>query len=410
MENHLIKKITKTKFYTLCIMNYALCIILTACGNPDAGINIPDFFSDVDSVSAGDNHTMAIKTDGTLWAWGSNEYGKLGDGTTTDRYIPVQIGTENDWKAVSAGNSHTVAIKGEGELWAWGRNNSGQLGDGTTTNSTSPVQVMKSGSHFTGVKVVSVGGSHTVAIDENDNLWAWGGNSYGKLGDGSTVAKYNPVKVLTGVKAASAGEYHTVAIKGNGGELWAWGRNDYGQLGDGTKTDSSSPVKVMESGLHFTDVKAVSAGYYHTVAIKGDGGELWAWGSNLRGQLGDGASSHRPSPVKVLESGLHFTGVETVSAGGNHTVAIKDDGSLWSWGLNEFGQLGDNRKLGSVNPNPNPVKIGDGWIAVCAGQNYTLAIKTDRILWAWGNNESSQLGDNTRTSRTTPHRVIMSFH
>ena len=245
-------------------------------------------------IAAGEFHTVAIKTDGTLWAWGYNAYGQLGDGTTTNRHSPVQIGTGTDWAKVEAGKEYTVAIKTDGTLWAWGANYSGQLGDGTTTWRYSPVQI---GSDTNWAKVAA-GDRYTVAIKTDGTLWAWGDNYYGQLGDGTRTTRYSPVQIGTGTNWAkvAAGGAHTIAIKTDG-TLWAWGYNYYGQLGDGTTTNrTSGPVQIGTG----TNWAKVAAGWYHTVAIKTDG-TLWAWGSNGDGQLGDGSTAtNRTSPVQIM--------------------------------------------------------------------------------------------------------------
>ena len=362
----------------------------------------------VRQVSAGYLHTVAIKTDGTLWAWGSNGHGQLGDGTgvggyddrSGDKNTPVQIGTDT-WASVSAGGGHTVAIKTDGTLWAWGWNSYGQLGDGTKEHKNTPVQI------GSGYASVSAGSEYTVAIKTDGTLWAWGSNGYGQLGDGTGGGGYSdrsgdkntPVQIGMGYASVSAGDNHTVAIKTDG-TLWAWGGNGFGQLGDGTYEYKSIPVQIG------TGYASVSIGSWHTVAIKTDG-TLWAWGNNGEGQLGDGTTTSRSSPVRI--------GTDTwvsVSAGYNHTVAIKTDGTLWAWGNNGEGQLGDGTGGDRTQHNDKntPVQIGMGWASVSAGYNHTVAIKTDGTLWAWGWNRSGQLGlgdSGDATGRNTPTQVFI---
>ena len=330
-------------------------------------------------LAAGAHHSLAIKSDGSLWAWGYNQYGQLGDGTTTERDTPVQVLTAV--AAVAAGGYHTLAIKSDGSLWAWGMNESGQLGDGTTTERHSPVQIL------TGVAAVAAGYRHSLALKTDGSLWAWGDNYWGQLGDGSTMYSHTPVQVLTGVTAIAAGAEHTLAIK-TGGSLWAWGWNVYGQLGVGTKdgTQHPTPVQVL------TGVAAVAAGHSHSLALRIDG-TLWAWGHNGGyGQLGDGTQTDRYFPVQVMSA------VRAVGAGWYHTLAIKTDGSLWAWGDNEFGQIGD----GTQTNRASPVQVLNGVAAVAGGWNHTLAIKTDGRLWAWGLNGYGELGDGTQTNRASP--------
>lgn len=332
------------------------------------------------AVSAGRTHTMAIKSDATLWAWGNNSQGQLGDGTTTSKSAPVKI--MDDVAAVSANGYHTTAIKSDGTLWTWGCNNDGQLGNGTNTSSNTPVKIMED------VAMISADSSRTLAIKTDGSLWAWGSNAYGRLGDGTTTNRNAPVKIMDNVTAVSAGGYHTMAIKTDG-TLWAWGLNSPGRLGDGTTISRITPIKIMDH------VTAVSAGNWHTMAIKNDG-TLWAWGINSSGRLGDGTATNRSLPVKIMDD------VVAASAGGEHSMAIKNDGTLWAWGGNGSGRLGD----GTTINRTVPVNVMNNVAVVSAGWDRTMAIKTDGSLWAWGGNGSSQLGDGTTTSKSTPIQVL----
>ncbi len=288
---------------------------------------------------------------------------------------------------VSAGSYHMVALKENGEVWAWGHNYSGELGDGTVTDRHTPVKV-----NITGVKQISAGNSYTVALKENGEVWAWGDNSCGKLGDGTTTTRKLPIKVnITGVKQISTGFNYTVALKENG-EVWAWGRNYYGELGDGTAIDRYTPIKV-----NIESVKQVAAGDHHTVVLK-ENGEVWAWGYNYQGQVGDGTRMDRYTPVKA-----NITGVKQITAGDRFTVALKENGEMWAWGNNDFGGLGD----GTTTDRYIPVKVnitGVKQISARASQR-TVALKENGEVWAWGSNCLGQLGDGTITDRYTPVKV-----
>jgi len=300
-------------------------------------------------------HTMAIRADNTLWGWGSNSSRQLGDGTNVTRLSPVKI--MDDVIAVSAGGNHTMAITTDGNLWGWGSNGSGRLGDSTTTSSRIPIKILDD------VITVSAGSAHTMAIKTDGSLWAWGSNYHGQLGDGTTTNRSSPVKIMEDVVAVSAGSTHTMAITTDG-SLWAWGSNRFNQLGDSTLHHSASvrsPIIVME------DVAAVSAGANHTMAITTNG-SLWAWGDYRNGQLGD---MYRPTPQRgqptpnvppqhpprggVSEPVMIMDGVVAVSAGIRHTIAIRADGSLWAWGMNIHGQLGD----GTTESSSAPVRVLD---------------------------------------------------
>jgi len=339
------------------------------------------------SVSAGSTHTAAIRDDGTLWTWGMNIYGQLGDGTTIQRLSPVQVGSD-EWTSVSVGNNHTMAIDAAGKLWAWGFNSNGQLGDGTATHRSSPVLIDAENNWAS----VSAGNNHTMAIDAAGKLWAWGNNQWGKLGDGTTENRSSPVRIGDDTwMAVSAGDNHTVGIK-DGGTMWAWGNNQWGKLGDGTTENRSSPVQIGKAVLPKEEYiwKEVSAGTYHTMAIKEDN-TLWAWGVNWSGQLGTGLTKNVPSQVGTYKWTL-------VSAGDQHTTAIKEDGTLWAWGDNWRGQLGD----GTFINKPNPVTTGtEEWIYVSAGWEHTMAIKKDGTLWAWGCNDKGQFGNGVISAEVT---------
>jgi len=241
-------------------------------------------------LAAGFEHSLAIAADGTVWAWGHNHYGELGDGTTTDRSTPVQVQGMTDVVGI-AGGVHTMALRRDGTVWAWGNNAAGQLGDGTTTHRLTPVQVQG----MADVVAIAGGGLHTIALRRDGTVWAWGRNVCGQLGDGSTRESLIPVQVqgLTDMVAIAGGGSHTIALRRDG-TIWAWGDNHYGQLGDGTTTNRSTPAQVQ--GM--TDVVAIADDSSHPLALRRDG-TVWAWGWNLYGQLGDGTTNDRLTPVQV---------------------------------------------------------------------------------------------------------------
>ena len=221
-------------------------------------------------VSAGYSHTLAVKNDGSLWSWGENHYGQLGNGTTVHMSIPNSIPEKimNDVISVSAGQRYSLAINTDGSLWAWGLNSHGQLGDGTITDRHVPVKIMDN------VVFISAGyrADHTLAVKTDGSLWAWGRNDDGQIGDGTTTDRYKPVKIMDGVISAASGTAYSMAIKGDG-SLWAWGSNRQRQLGDDTTVSRHTPVKVMD------DVALVSASLFTTMIIKTDR-SLWVCGSS----------------------------------------------------------------------------------------------------------------------------------
>ncbi|MCI5146081.1 MAG: hypothetical protein D3923_11265 [Candidatus Electrothrix sp. AR3] len=299
----------------------------------------------VPQITAGGSSTFIVKKDGTLWSWGNNDSGQLGDGTKVDKNTPVQIEQpQADWKhaLVRAGGLSVLAVKKDGSLWAWGDNDSGQLGDGTNVDKTHPVQIGTD----TDWKYVDAGGAHSLAIKTDGSLWAWGKNDFGQLGDGANVDQNRPVQIGTDIDwlEVAAGGSHSLAMKTDG-SLWAWGNNHSGQLGDGTSADQISPVQIETA----TDWKQIAAGGLHNLAVKTDG-TLWAWGSNFSGQLGDGTLNDQNSPVQIGTD----TDWKDIEAGGldilSHSLAVKENNSLWGWGNNDSGQLGDGKNLDINRP------------------------------------------------------------
>lgn len=309
------------------------------------------------------DHTVALQSDGTLWAWGFNYYGQLGDTTTFNHYTPAHIGTDNNWVSVAAGDLHTVALKSDGTLWAWGYNGAGQLGDGTTVDKHTPVRIGTANDWMS----VAAGGWQTFALKSNGTLWAWGSNSHGQLGNGTTTDEHAPVRIgkLNDWVSVAGGTAHTVAIKSDG-TLWAWGYNSNGQLGDSTTTERPLPVQVGSD----KDWASVAAGDIHTLALKSNG-SLWAWGYNDDGRLGDGTTEQRLSPVRVGTD----SDWASMKAGMYHTLALKLDQSLWAWGGNGSGQLGD----GTTAEKHSPVRIGtaNDWVSIAAGTRHSMGLKAN---------------------------------
>jgi ELWxxDGT repeat protein len=312
--------------------------------------------SGVTHIAVGAYHSVALKQDGTVWAWGRDDFGSAGAGTpVTRRPTPVQVQNLSGVLAIGAGGYHSVALKGDGTVWAWGRNNYGQLGDGTLVDSATPVQVQG----LSGVTQLAVGGYHAVALKADGTLWSWGYNAAGQLGNGTTTRSSIPVRVTvqaqgpSGITFLDAGLHHTLAVAGDG-TLWAWGDNAAGQLGDGTTLRRLTPVPVP--GL--SGVTRVTAGTSHTAAVTADG-SVWAWGRNHLGQLGDTTTISRTTPVQVR--GL--SGVLALGSGTHHTMALDAGGNAWLWGNNDFGALGE----GTLFQHTTPVLV-QGLSGVCASK------------------------------------------
>jgi len=313
--------------------------------NHSAPVDVTGLTSGVTAITAGGSHTCALTASGGVKCWGWNILGQLGDGTTTDRHAPVGVsGLTSGVSAIAAGGSHTCALTTSGGVKCWGGNELGELGDGTTTPRHTPVGVT---GLTTGVTAIAAGGEHTCALTASGGVKCWGGNGVGQSGDGTNTDRHTPVDVsglTSGVSAVATGGFHTCALTASGG-VKCWGWNDLGQLGDGTVTDRSAPVAV--SGLT-SGVTAIAAGT-QTCALTASGG-VKCWGLNDHGQLGDGTVTNRSTPVDV--SGL-TSGVSAIAAGDAHTCALTASGAVKCWGANVLGQLGD----GTTTSRHTPVGV-----------------------------------------------------
>jgi len=343
------------------------------------------------SIAAGGWHSLVVCSDSTVKAFGENATGELGNNSNTDSSVPVTAIGLTGITSVSGGGdqleAHSLALKSDGTVWAWGSNIYGGLGDGSTTNTTAPAQVLV----LTGINAIAAGGWHSVALKSDKTVWTWGWNIDGQLGIGNNVDKTIPVKVpsLTGVTAIAAGTYHVLALKSDS-TVWAWGDNISGQIGDGTALDRTSPVQV--SGL--TKVIAIAAGRFFSLAIRSDS-TVWTWGENVYGQLGDGTTTNSSVPVQV--TGL--VKVVKAACGAFECHVIKSDGTVWAWGRNTYGNIGDGSIINRSTPvQMSGISSAAG---VASGTNFSLVYKSDGTFWACGRNSSGQLGDGTILQRNT---------
>ena len=386
--------------------------------------------------------SLALKSDGTLYSWGGNVYGQLGNGTFTPVAIPTPADPSLRWSQIVAGSTHCLAISLEdGSPWVWGGGTLGQLGDGRFRSSSVPTRLP-----WSGVAALSAGAFHSVMALSDGTLLSWGSDLYGQLGDARPVRFTNPTRVGAGtnwstatagakftaalddagrlftwglnadgqlglgddvsrdapdpvgapsfvLSSVSVGRNHTLAVE-NDGTLWAWGDNSFGKLGIPDAVMTHAPTQVGAEN----DWKRVVAGYDHSFAIK-QNGSLWAWGQNYRGRLGLDEISATNSPTRV-GSGNDWA---TVCTGFAHSIGLKTNGTLWALGTNDVGQLG----TGSVRDGRIPLQIGsdEDWALVTAGRNFTVAIKMDGTLWAWGDNSEFQLGISGTSSTNLPALV-----
>jgi alpha-tubulin suppressor-like RCC1 family protein len=351
-------------------------------------------------LAVGSTFSCAVKANGSLWCWGDNTYGQLGDGSTIGTDKPVEVkALGKAVTAVAAGFGHACAVLAGGTLACWGYNFFGQLGIGGTAEQHLPTEV---GVPPDGASTVGTGALHACAL-VSGLPWCWGRNASGQLGDGTLFDRDTPTSVVgTGqVLDIAPGGAHTCARE-SAGSVSCWGSNTYGQLGDGSMAGNKpSPVSVFAPPGGIVDV---AAGDNHSCAVA-TGGSLWCWGHNFWGQIGDGTTLERRTPVQVTKLGSDVVDVE---AGSSHTCARKNDGSLWCWGGNGDGQLGNGSTLDEHEPQ-EITALGKTVTAVAAAVEHTCARKSDGSLWCWGKNGDGQLGDGSTTKKTTPVPVAGSW-
>lgn len=347
-----------------------------------------------EAVESGYVHTCALSTDHTVWCWGQNLAGQLGDGTTTDRPTRVRVGTASDWATLDSGYFTSCATKTDGTAWCWGFNGAGQLGDGTTTQSSTPVQVGADA----GWSSLDGGNQHTCGIRTDGTAWCWGHNDVGQLGT-ITPSHFiaTPVQVgsATTWSSISAGVADTCAVRLDG-TAWCWGGNVDGQHGDGTTEGHTAPVQVGSG----TTWATISVGAYHVCATRTDG-TAWCWGRNTAGQLGIGSTDPVRVPTQV--------GVETtwtsVSAGDLNTCGTQASGAAYCWGNDGAGQLGDGER-GPASLTPALVVDGHAWRSVGASGNTTCGLTTAGAAYCWGSGHSGERGDGAGGFEPTPRPVL----
>ncbi len=323
----------------------------------------------------GISYTLAIKDDGSLWAWGANNYGQLGDGTRNDRTVPVPIAVGKKWKHVAASQYFSMGIQEDGTLWGWGRNNYGQLGLGNRSDKYLPAQEPSKATDWTDA---AIGYEFSVALKNDGTLWTTGRNNYGQLGDGTTTDHHIFTDVTpagSSWKSITAGMYHMLAIKSDG-TLWGCGRNNYGQIGEGT-ADATVTVLTQEASGE-SDWQTVVAGENHSLALKQDG-RLFGWGYNGNYQLGDGTHTSQNVPTQEASAATDWM---DIAAGAYHSVGIKSDGSLWGWGANNYGQLGE--RINVTRVAPEVIDDAHSWRQISASRYQTNAVSEKAVSLIWG--------------------------
>ncbi|HET6993970.1 MAG TPA: hypothetical protein VFI06_03260 [Chitinophagaceae bacterium] len=326
---------------------------------------------------------LVVLGSGKVKAWGSNQFGEVGDGTTTMRRTPVEVSGLTNIATVAAGGYHSLALAVNGNVWAWGKNDQGQLGNGTLFEDHIPKQI----AGLTNIISIAAGFDYSLALRNDGTVWAWGANLWGVVGDGSYSNRHSPVQVnnLSGIIAIAAGTEHCLALK-NDGTVWSWGWNANGCLGDGSSiAKRSTPAQIPA----LSGIRAIAAnGSIHSLALRNDG-TIWAWGDNFYGQLGDGSYTERSIPAPLTS----LTDVVYIGTGERHSFAIKNDGSLWSWGWNGNGQLGVDFSFTYFQPNPVNIALLSGTKRIAGGSFHSMAQKSDGSVYTMGGNVFGQLGD-----------------
>ncbi|HCT64570.1 MAG TPA: hypothetical protein DIC60_04800, partial [Lachnospiraceae bacterium] len=355
-------------------------------------------------IGGGSNAGYALKSDGTVWSWGENSSGQLGDNSTSQRKTPVQVSNLTGVTAIEGGYNTGYALGTGGAVWSWGQNSYGKLGDGTTSQRRTPVQVKGElgVGNLTGVTAIA-GGIYNGYALKGGIVWSWGTNSTGALGINKNYSQMSESKVpvqvvnLTGVTAIAAGDSAGYALKSDG-TVWAWGDNVYGKLGNGTTNSSLVPVQVS----NLSGVTAIASHNFQAYALKSNG-TVWAWGSNSTGQLGNGTTTNSSVPVQVS----NLTGVTAIVSAGTSAYALKQDGTVWAWGYNYYGSTGNNS---NTNYFYVPVQVKDeyginnltGVTAIAGGYQTGYALKSNGTVLAWGRNDNGELGNNSTTDSKIP--------
>jgi alpha-tubulin suppressor-like RCC1 family protein len=406
--------------------------------------------TDWKQVSVGNCAAAAIKIDGSLWLWGAGTGGKLGTNSTGNVSSPVQtVSGGTNWRRINLEGPASAAIKTDGSLWMWGSGANGSLGDNTGVSKSSPVQTVSGGTNWKQVSVDPIGGT-VGALKDDGSLWIWGNDTCGVTGfDIEPIYYSSPVQALSGrtgwcqiavtgqvsifatdtpgqlyswgLNAGKLGQNQTYNDTGlrcrssdfddvfvrkeffSEGGLWGWGDNFEGGLGTNNTIFRSSPVQTISGGTNWKSVSVGGAASSTGAAIKTDG-TLWMWGANVDGILGinAGCTACRSSPVQTVSGGTNW---KSVSVGSSTVAAIKTDGTLWTWGRNSSGVLGDNTIVFKSSP-VQTVSGGTNWKQVSAGSLNIAAIKTDGTLWIWGWGSAGRLGDNTTTDKSSPVQTV----
>ena len=366
-------------------------------------------------------HNVSIHSDGTLYSWGNNSSGQLGDNSETQRTTPVTVYTSGELNGksitdVSAGWYHSLALDSDGKVYAWGDNTNGQLGDNSTTGSSVPVSVYTSGAlNGKTITALAAGVDHSLVLDSNGKVYAWGDNTYGQLGDASNTDSEIPVAVSTSgvlstktITAIATGFFFSVALDSDG-KVYTWGYNASGQLGNSSTTASNVAVEVNTGGvLSSKTITAIGAGNSHCLVLD-NAGDIFSWGANNDGQLGEGSYGPSSVPVTVdMTDVLSGKTINAIATGRYHSIALDSEGKVYTWGLNSSGNLGDasyTKRNTPVTVDVSGVLAGKVVSAIAGGSSHCLALGSDGAIYSWGLGTSGQLGVGSTSNSNIPVRV-----
>lgn len=355
-----------------------------------------------EQVVAGDQHACALTADGTAYCWGYNRMGQLGDGTNTDRKVPTPVSGTTKFAKLAAGRYFTCGLTSAGATWCWGDNSSGQLGNGTTGagNDSQNKNVPGLVGGDIALQSIVAGQSHVCGVNAAGAAYCWGAYPSGQLGNASGQDQTTPGRsaaTLALKSLAIGGHVHTCGLTSADGSAYCWGNNTFGQLGDGKKTNAAQREPVAVSGgQKFT---SLVLGFNHTCGLVADG-SAYCWGSNTAGQLGDGTTEERLAPVRAA-SALRFA---SLTASASQTCGLTADGIAHCWGANGFGQLGNGNAGGQLTA-PTAVAGGIKFATLSAGEEFACGVATDKTVYCWGSNRAGWLGDGTDAQRAAPTRV-----
>lgn len=349
-------------------------------------------------AKAGITSTVVLKNDGTVWTTGNNDAGQLGftSGSIDNSNTPIQVSGLTGIKSISAGGNHYLFLKNDGTVYSYGLNTGGQLGNGTTEPNMSPAIIPG----LNNVKEVCAGGSHNLALKYDGSVWAWGKNSDGQAGNNTKTDVLIPTQItsLNNVIAIGAGRNHSMAITSDGA-VYSWGDGSMGQIGNGYTDDKRVPT--LTKGLPANSVKAVTGGGAHSLALLNNG-KLKGWGRNRNGQLGCNDTDDAYSAADVLVLG----NVVAVDAGGAHSLALKGDGTVWAWGDNTYYQVSSGSSEADIL-TPIQVSYLSNVAKITSGDSFNLALKSDGTIWSWGNDGSGQLGFENKYTYGKQGTIIM---